>query len=367
MVDNVSPCVRTFIKFQTVSDSIADEIHVGDQKLIIGKGAPFDKVDAFFRANDLEYVTAEQYARAVLEAQPKSPVLSSGTIVAESYIYFPNGDILVVAPNYDEETRLSPILAHPEYAAKRHKQGLEFYLKPEPDEISILREKIANYDRTIAERKPVSRPIYDKTKLKLEDAIKDYRKCVKQYAESLKENSSQNPEEALEAGALFIPRNRISHTISTEKFDSEPLTKFLYGEYAKPLGEMLSSKGIRGVQHITVHPKYLHLNKITLPFCRPLWIHSTGYAMSISTQINLSEKNPVYGVFLNDEDGLEELDSDDLESAEDSNNELEDLEVPPDESQMFGTDSPTQVVADGLESLEKTPRKPALKDNEWLD
>ncbi|MBS3148371.1 hypothetical protein J4219_05785 [Candidatus Woesearchaeota archaeon] len=228
-----------------------------------------------------------------------------------------------------------------------------------------LRAKLARFEKAVAEKRPVSKPIYDNTQKKLEQLRSKYDKSINEYAKSLRKNASEDPEEALESGILFVPKNKVLPGFLTDKFDSYPVTKFLFGDYAKPLGDLLRKKGRQSISHITPQMAYMTLNKIDLPFCRPIWIHNVGYGLNISSQINLSEHNEVFGLSLKETDDIEEL-AESTDGVEDDE-ELEELEIPPDDSQIFGTKSPTQLVGDGLDFLEKTPGKGKIQDNEWVD
>jgi len=100
------------------------ETRFGDLEMLVAI-APFDQAVAALQRENATLATARQVAQARIVAGPKSSISQYGSRVAENFVYFPNGNILVT------HAKNSPILKHSAEAIVALRSGNEFYSSKE--------------------------------------------------------------------------------------------------------------------------------------------------------------------------------------------------------------------------------------------
>ncbi len=113
------------------------ETRFGDFEMLRAMGPLDEALEAIINAG-AKPATAQQVARARIVAGLKSDVSQCGSWVAENFVYFPSGKILVTPAEH------SPILKHAYKATDAHRSGKEFYISGE--EAASL-EKLAKSDK----------------------------------------------------------------------------------------------------------------------------------------------------------------------------------------------------------------------------
>src|SRR3989344_2593255 len=111
--------------------AIEVETMFGDLEMLTTT-APFDRAKTVIEYYGGKLATAQQVAQARIVAGPDSKVSKCGSWVAENFVYFPSGKILVT------HAENSPILKHPAEATEAHRNGIEFHISEE--EAASLKE-----------------------------------------------------------------------------------------------------------------------------------------------------------------------------------------------------------------------------------
>ncbi|MBS3064779.1 MAG: hypothetical protein J4472_03120 [DPANN group archaeon] len=107
------------------------ETRFGDLEMLVAID-PFDKALAALQRENATLATAQQFVKARIVAGPDPKVSQYGSWVAENFVYFPSGKILVT------HAENSPILKHPAEATEAHRNGIEFHISEE--EAASLKE-----------------------------------------------------------------------------------------------------------------------------------------------------------------------------------------------------------------------------------
>lgn len=178
----------------------------------IQKG-PFDRAHSALEQKSYELSTARELAEGRIAFGPKSAISEREFVVAECFVYLPDGRILVVS-RHD-----SPILMTPGRATDAHRGKEEFYLN---------------------------------------DKWVDY----------LLKQAHEDPRKALETRVLLLHRKDIKF-MRTDSLGKYPLGYFLWGDLAEPYGNLVRSQGTKEVPVYTLPVK---ITKEMRPFARPLRI-----------------------------------------------------------------------------------------------
>ena|SRR3989344_1657768 len=100
------------------------ETRFGDLEMLVVR-APFDQDLAALQRKKATLATAQQVAQARIVAGPEHNVSQHGSWVAENFVYFPNGEVVVTSAEH------SPILKYAFEATAAHRSGEEFYISEE--------------------------------------------------------------------------------------------------------------------------------------------------------------------------------------------------------------------------------------------
>ena len=100
------------------------ETKFGDLEMLVAV-APFNHALAALQRKKATLATGQQVAQARIVAGPEHNVSQHGSWVAENFVYFPSGQILVT------HAENSPILKHPAEATAAYGSGKEFYISEE--------------------------------------------------------------------------------------------------------------------------------------------------------------------------------------------------------------------------------------------
>src|SRR3989344_1914038 len=100
------------------------ETKFGDLEMLVAV-APFNHALAALQRKKATLATGQQVAQARIVAGPEHNVSQHGSWVAENFVYFPSGQILVT------HAENSPILKHPAEATEAHGNGIEFHISEE--------------------------------------------------------------------------------------------------------------------------------------------------------------------------------------------------------------------------------------------
>src|SRR3989338_6551086 len=100
------------------------ETRFGDLEMLVAV-APFNHALAALQRKKATLATGQQVAQARIVAGPEHNVSQHGSWVAENFVYFPSGQILVT------HAENSPILKHPAEATAAYGSGKEFYISEE--------------------------------------------------------------------------------------------------------------------------------------------------------------------------------------------------------------------------------------------
>ena len=155
------------------------ETRFGDLEMLVAV-APFNHALAALQRKKATLATGQQVAQARIVAGPEHNVSQHGSWVAENFVYFPSGQILVT------HAENSPILKHPAEATAAYGSGKEFYISEE--EAASL-EKLAKsgevytFKRTKSYMIPIKKFAQDGlAKFVFGDITADYAKFLREEA-----------------------------------------------------------------------------------------------------------------------------------------------------------------------------------------
>jgi hypothetical protein len=221
-------------------------INEGKQLSVYLRPGPFDEAVAGLESEGLELITAGEFARLRMLSGPTSPISQEWGWVAESYNYFPNGDILIASREHN------PILRNPREATEAQKRRSQFYLD----------------DKAIEE---------------LQD------RATEDPDEAIKTGVFRLSRKGFYSGSVFIDGAKSWKEIPFEALAEEPATRFLFRDNARSYSDFLVSFGyvpnphasfvqedgpITTMSHYVVHPDIAASRD--RPFSRQLWIGSIG-------------------------------------------------------------------------------------------
>lgn len=174
---------------------------------------PFDEGVAALSKEGLPLISARDLADARILGGIESPVSKDWTYAAESFNYFPNGDLLIASRNYN------PLL----------KKGIP--------------EEIVNRERRELGK---SIPTQTDTTFYLDDIV----------ANHLQERAESDPEKAVVSGVLRLSRKSVKQLIPTTSLNDEPVLYFLFQDMAKKYGAFLNEHRIKYIHLQIVDPTY---------------------------------------------------------------------------------------------------------------
>ncbi len=186
--------------------------------------APFDQGITHLHAQGLELVTARELAEIHL-MRSSCIYRFAPSWIAESFVYIPNGDILVAAREQN------PLLHFSQDATRCHSLECEFYLS---------------------------------------DTL----------FKSLFERAQSDVDQALTTGVLLLRKETLPEKISFEKFGEEPLTRFLFRDLAADYGHFRSTLSDKQYAPIRIFrpdsPIFPLFNLSPLPFARDIRIENSS-------------------------------------------------------------------------------------------
>ena len=164
-------------------NDIQIEVAFGNLELL-AIDATFEEAETLTKKIGGKIATAQQVAQARLTSGLNHSVNMRGSWVAENFVYYPNGKILVTSAEY------SPILKHAKEATDAHRRDEEFYLS---EQEAINLEKIAAEDSA---KNPAERRVYillNKEPLELSTALAQFlfKKDSTDYISFLKSDGMQ--------------------------------------------------------------------------------------------------------------------------------------------------------------------------------
>lgn len=215
------------------------EVRVGTNWEVVEYCTLFDQTLAEMQEKGLELITAEQLA--ILRICDKR-MLNSECLVAESYNYDPNGDILISSGKYN------PVLRSPEAAVNAHRNRQELF--PSDDLWELLRDL-----------------------------------------------AKTNPEDARKTGVLLVPRASLQERIPVGSLQDVPETYFLFGNNAVHHGRWLKSNRVTDVEQKVAGADYA--KEQNRPFSRILGIYgywNNSALVGDAKYFNLSHDNRMFGI-----------------------------------------------------------------------
>ncbi len=193
---------------------------------------------AALKQRGLELITSEELAEIKTRVVPSTHrIQNEKTWLAESYVYLPNGDVMIVSREHN------PILNNVKKAKISDEKNVEFYRD----------NKIFSSAQADEEERPIGGGAVIISAWKNREFYIDDK-----TAAELRERAETDLEKAIKNGVLLLSNSSRNKSFPTTAFGEEPETCFLFRKFAKEYGAFLKE---RGVTDYSIHGTEMYIRR----------------------------------------------------------------------------------------------------------